>query len=71
MVTICCSTKVDREGDFLSFFLQEKCIRSDFSGSICIPISLKCFSALYRVCQRMMMFSSRESEMARKPTSST
>ena len=46
MVTICRSTMVVSGGDFLSFFLHEKCIRSDFSGSICIPISLKCFSAL-------------------------
>ena len=46
IVTICPSKTAVRCGDFLSLFLQEKCIKSDFSGSICIPISLKCFSAL-------------------------
>ena len=71
MVTIRRSTMVVKGGDFLSFFLQEKCIRSDFSGSMCIPISLKYFLALYSVCRRMMMFSSKESEIAKNPTSST
>ena len=70
-MTICPSRTAERCGEILSFFLQEKCIRSDFSGSICIPILLKCFSALYRVCRRMITFSSRESDIARKPTSST
>ena len=71
MVMICFSMRAVRCGDFLSFFLQEKCIKSDFSGSMCIPIQLKCFSALYRVCRSIMMFSSSELEIAKNPTSST
>ena len=51
-------------------FLQEKCIRSDLSGSKVMPIDPKSERAWSRVAESKITFSESESKMARKPRSS-
>ena len=47
IVMICPSRTAERCGDFLSFFLQEKCIKSDFSGSCQEHGIFRTFSLLF------------------------
>ena len=51
-------------------FLQEKCIRLDLSGSKVMLIDPKIKRAWSKVAESKIIFSERESEMARKPRSS-
>ena len=51
-------------------FLQEKCMRSDLPGLKVMPINPKSERAQSRVAESKVVFSARESEMAKKPRSS-